>query len=197
VARRVGEHARPLDPRGLADVRKGDLDALVLRASQLLSNAPFSPRRPQAPTPREETLRHYLAAFGIESPPRTDGERARAETTLASTLERLRIERPRPSIVHVWAPPPAHPETMGPRVTALRARGAEVRWTLPPFDAGIRHGASRGGAAAIAEDAVRVRARVTGERGERILRRMGVRVVVHGASTRRSALARARAGTSA
>jgi uncharacterized protein (DUF58 family) len=197
VARRVGEHARPLDPRGLADVRKGDLDALALRASQLLSNAPFSPRRPQAPTPREETLRHYLAAFGIESPPRTDGERVRAETTLGSTLERLRIERPRPSIVHVWAPPPAHPETMGPRVTALRARGAEVRWTLPPFDAGIRHGSSRGGVATIAEDAVRVRARVTGERGERILRKMGVRVFVHGASMRRSARARARAGTPA
>jgi hypothetical protein len=138
-----------------------------------------------------------MAAFGLESPPRTDGERARAEATLLSTLERLRVERPRPSIVHVWAPPPAHPEGMARRVAALRSSGAVVRWTLPPFDSGIRGDSPAGGAAAIAEQAVRWRARVTGERGERILRRMGVRVVLHGASLRRSAIARHRTGSSA
>jgi uncharacterized protein (DUF58 family) len=197
VARRVSEHARPLDPHGLADVPRGDLDALAARASQLLSHAPFASRRPHAPSPREEALRQYMAAFGIESPPRTDGERARAEATLLGTLERLKIERPRPSIVHVWAPPPAHPEAMGRRVAALRSRGAEVRWTLPPFDCGIPSDSPAGSAAAIAEQAVRWRARVTGERGERILRRMGIRIVHHGTSLRRSALARSRAGSSA
>ncbi len=199
VARRVAEHARPLDPNGLADVAKGDVDALAARADGLRALAPFSPRRPFATSTREQTLRHYLASFGVESPPRSEGERARAEVTLSSTLERLRIERKRPSLVHVWAPPPAHPETFAPRVGALRARGAEVRWTLPPFEAGL------GGAgdaarrpqsteAAIAEDAVRMRARVTRERGERLLRRLGARVVPFGAVSRRVISTRARAG---
>jgi uncharacterized protein (DUF58 family) len=75
VAARVAEHARPLDPRGLADLRKGDLDALAARADQLRARAPFAPRVPFAPTTREQSLRHYLAAFGIA---RTVGDREAA-----------------------------------------------------------------------------------------------------------------------
>src|SRR5262249_54377151 len=111
LAARVAEHLRPLDPRGLADVPRGNLDSLATRAEAMRVRAPFAPRLPHAATPREQRLRHYLAAFGIEVPPRVDGEREKAEAQLASLLEKIaREKRKKPSIVHVWAPPPG-PET--------------------------------------------------------------------------------------
>jgi len=182
VAQRVAEHARPLDPRGLTDVAKGDLDALVRRADQLRMRAPFAPRLPFAPTPREQQLRHYLAAFGIESPPRMDGERERAEGTLASVLDRLATEKPRASLAHVWAPPPVRPELMARAIRGLRARRIELRWSLPPFEAGVGTQRDRRSPVADAVDeAVRMRARATRSRGERLLRRLGVRFVIRGA----------------
>ena len=68
LAQRVAEHLRPLDPRGLGDVPRGNLDALAVRAEALRTRAPFAPRLPHATTPREQRLRHYLASFGIEVP---------------------------------------------------------------------------------------------------------------------------------
>jgi hypothetical protein len=179
VAQRVAEHARPLDPRGLTDLRKGDLDGLAARADLLRARAPFAPRVPFAHSPREQSLRHYLAAFGIESPPRVDGERERAERTLAQVLEKLATEKPRASIVHVWAPAPAQAETTAKAIAALRRHRIDVRWSLPAFDAGV--GADRERRSPVADavdDAVRVRARATRTRGERMLRRLGVRVIV-------------------
>jgi uncharacterized protein (DUF58 family) len=179
VAARVAEHARPFDPHGLADLPRGDLGALAARAEKLRGHAPFSPRLPFAATPREQSLRHYLASFGIESPPRIEGERTASESTLGQTLERLRAERPRPSIVHVWAPPPTNAVAMTKRVAALRQRGTELRWTLPPFEAGLGESPGRRHALAdVADEAVRARASATRQRGERTLRKMGVRVVV-------------------
>jgi uncharacterized protein (DUF58 family) len=178
VASRVAEHARPLDPRGLVDVRKGDLDALARRADDLRAHAPFAPRLPFAPTPREQALRHYLAAFGIESPPRTDGERERSETSLAAALEQLAAEKPRASVIHVWAPAPARGETMGQALTRARTARIRVRWTLPAFESGVGADASRRSAVADAVDeAVRLRARAARWRAERLLRRLGVQVM--------------------
>jgi uncharacterized protein (DUF58 family) len=179
VAQRVAEHARPLDLRGLGDLRKGDLDGLAARADLLRARAPFAPRVPFAHSPREQSLRHYLAAFGIESPPRVDGERERAERTLAQVLDKLATEKPRASIVHVWAPAPAQAETSARAIAALRRHRIDVRWTLPAFDAGV--GADRERRSPVADavdDAVRLRARATRTRGERMLRRLGVRVIV-------------------
>ncbi len=178
VAQRVAEHARPLDPRGLADLAKGDLDALARRANLLRKRAPFAPRVPFAHSEREQALRHYLAAFGIESPPRSDGERERAEATLAQVLERLGAEKPSASIVHVWAPAPGQAESMARAIGLLRRRRLELRWTVPPFEAGV--GAAherRSSVADVVDEAVRMRARATRTRAERLLRRMGVRVV--------------------
>ncbi|HEY8088430.1 MAG TPA: DUF58 domain-containing protein [Polyangiaceae bacterium] len=179
VARRVVEHARPLDPRGLGDLRKGDLDALAARADHLRSRAPFAPRVPFASARREQSLRHYLAAFGIESPPRVDGEREKAELTLAQVLERLVTEKPPPSIVHVWAPAPTRAEITARAVATLRRRRIEVRWSLPEYDAGVGSELGRRNPVAdVVDEAVRVRARATRARGERMLRRLGVRVIV-------------------
>jgi len=178
VAQRVAEHARPLDLRGLADLRRGDLDGLAARADQLRARAPFAPRLPFAHTPREQSLRHYLAAFGIESPPRLDGERERAETTLGHVLDRLVTEKPRASVVHVWAPAPAREESSAKAIAALRRGRIEVRWSLPAYDAGL--GAERERRSPVAEvvdEAVRLRAQTMRARGERMLRRLGVRVL--------------------
>ncbi len=177
VAQRVVEHARPLDPRGLADVVKGDLEALARRAEQLRARAPFAPRLPFAHAPREQALRHYLAAFGIESPPRLEGERPKSEATLVQVLDKLASEKPHASIVHVWAPAPQKPDGLQHAVSVLRRRHVEVRWSLPPLEAGIGAEQQRRSALAdVIDDAVRVRARATRSRGERLLRRLGVKV---------------------
>jgi uncharacterized protein (DUF58 family) len=189
VAQRVAEHARPLDLRGLGDLRRGDLDSLAARADQLRERAPFAPRLPFAASPREQSLRHYLAAFGIESPPRLDGERGRAESTLAQVLGRLATEKPRAGVVHVWAPAPARAESSAKAIAALRRRHIEVRWTLPAYDAGLGVDLERRSPVAdVADDAVRRRARATRTRGERVLRRLGVRVLVDGRRVREGLL---------
>ena len=182
VARRVSEHARPLDPRGLKGVPKGNLDALVLRAEQLRSHAPFAPRIPFGATPRERSLRQYLAAFGIESPPRVDGEREKAEKTLVSVLQRLIDEKPRASVIHVWAPPPAAAEAIARAVASLRTRKVALRWSLPPFEAGVgAERVRRSPVADVVDEAVRIRARATHARGERLLRKLGIQVVARDA----------------
>jgi uncharacterized protein (DUF58 family) len=182
VAQRVAEHLRPLDPRGLADIAKGDLDALTRRAESLRSRAPFAPRLPFALTPREKALRHYLAAFGIEIPPRVDGEREKTEGALAQVLEKIGSEKPRASVVVVWAPPPTKVSTFAKPVGVLRAARIHVTWSVPPFEASVGHektGTKRGAAAVqeAVDDAVRVRAHASVLRGERVLRKLGVRML--------------------
>ncbi len=178
VAVRVAEHARPLDSMGLSDVAKGDLDALARRADRLRERAPFAPREAYAATPREQSLRRYMSAFGIESPPRSEGERDKTEAMLTQVLERLAVEKPRASAVHVWGLPPARPAASSKAVAMLRSRRIELRWTVPPLEEGIgaRGGRSSGVSEAI-DEAVRMRARAMKTRGERTLRRLGVRVV--------------------
>jgi uncharacterized protein (DUF58 family) len=178
VAQRVAEHARPLDPHGLADLPRGDLEALARRADQLRARAPFTQLAAFAHTPREQALRHYLAAFGVESPPRVEGERDRTETLLAHVLEKLVAQKPRASVVCVWALPPTRPQATAKAIAMLRAHRIELRWSLPALDVGV--GAERerrSPVADVVDDAVRARARAMATRGERLLRRLGVRVV--------------------
>jgi uncharacterized protein (DUF58 family) len=209
VAQRVAEHARPLDPRGLGDVHKGDLDALAKRADALRTRAPFAPRLPFARTPREQALRQYVAAFGIEVPPRIDGERERTETAMAQVFERLASEKPRPSVVHVWAPPPSRGTPILKSLRKLTGRRIDVRWTMPPFEPSIGpssdasiiqlkkdmpldktivdgsmmlEGAPAGNVRDAVDDAVRMRARASRLRGEKLLRQLGVRHVTTGAA---------------
>ncbi len=180
LAARVAEHLRPLDPRGLADVPRGNLDSLATRAEAMRVRAPFAPRLPQAATPREQRLRHYLAAFGIEVPPRVDGEREKAEVQLASLLEKIaREKRKKPSIVHVWAPPPGPEGSEGIEraVRKLRARQVDVRWTMPSFEPALE--APDANVIPTVEEvvrgAVRLRVRASQARAERAMRGMGVR----------------------
>jgi uncharacterized protein (DUF58 family) len=183
VALRVRDHARSLDARGLSGLWSGDLDGLAERAERLVSGAPFAPPLPYAPSARERTLRHYLAAFGIDVPPRVDGERERTDASIARALEKLVTERERPSIVHVWADLPEQEDRLAKVVRRLRAKRVEVRWSIPSVEGSIgrARNPSRAGRTSdeLVEDAVdeaaRIRARAMRVRGYRFLRRMAVR----------------------
>ncbi|MDP9033553.1 MAG: DUF58 domain-containing protein [Myxococcota bacterium] len=178
VARRAIEHARPLDAGALAGLEKGDLDGLARRLEKLKARGPFSPALPFATSPRERVLRQYLAAFGVESPPRALGERERAEATLAAVLRKIALERPSAATVHVWAPPPIRPDDTAKAIAALRARRVELRWSVPPLDAGIAcDRARRSPVADVVDEAVRRRGRAMRVRGERLLQRLGVHVM--------------------
>jgi len=177
LAQRVAEHLRPLDPRGLADVPRGNLDALAVRAEAMRVRAPFAPRLPHAPTPRDQRFRHYLASFGVEVPPRVDGERERADGQLAGILDKVvRDKKKKPSIVHVWAPPPGPESAIESAVRKLKARHVEVRWTMPSFEPGLLTKAGAiGTVEEVVNEAVRLRVRASQARAERALRLLGVR----------------------
>ena len=193
LAGRVAEHLRPLDPRGLADVPRGNLDALATRAEAMRVRAPFSPRQPYAPTLREQRLRQYLAAFGVEVPPRASGEREKAEAQLPTVFEKImREKKKKPSIVHVWAPPPSprSPEQKDPQlveiaIRKLRSRHVDVRWTMPAFEPALGRRAEEVLTVEdVVRDAVRLRVRAAQTRAERGLRGMGVRAHVSGSRRR-------------
>jgi uncharacterized protein (DUF58 family) len=133
VAVRVLEHLRPLDSRALADVRRNDLDKLASRADAARSRAPFSPPLPNARTPRERTLRRYLASFGVEAPPKTDPNRRDADLALVDALGQIARTKPRASLVHVIAPAPDDPDgvALGDAVRRLRRGSATVVWATP------------------------------------------------------------------
>jgi uncharacterized protein (DUF58 family) len=182
LASRVAEHLRPLDPRGLADVPRGNLDALAVRAEAMRTRAPFAPRQPLAATPREQRFRHYLASFGIEVPPRVEGERDRADAQLAACLEKIaREKKNKASVIHVWAPPPGPESAVPSGLRKLRARHIEVRWTMPSFEPSLESSApgsvSPGSVTVedVVRDAVRMRVRASQARAERVLRSLGVR----------------------
>ena len=175
VAARVAEHARPLDPRGLADIGRGDLDALAARAELLRTRAPFAPRLSFGSTARERTLRHYLASFGIECAPRTEGEHDKTVLALAQALDRVLGEKIRPSVVYVWAPAPEDgaDTLLAQAVRKLRGRHVDVRWVQPTIDLARDAGADPVEEAVY--DAVKMRAELVEERGARALRRLGAR----------------------
>jgi len=174
VAARVAEHARPLDPRSLIDVAKGNLDQLAARGEALRGRAPFAPRLPQASTHRERVLRHYLASFGIEAPPRAEGERDRTAVAMSGAFEKLSREKTRPSVVYIWAPAPRSGTLLAASLRKLRAQRIELRWLLPPAQRTADIELSTVPQAV--EEAARARAGVARARGERLLRKLGVKV---------------------
>ncbi len=178
IAQRVVEHARPLDPRGLGDIPKSNLDMLAARAESLRARAPFAPRVPYARTTREQTLRHYVAAFGIEVTPRSDGEHDKAHTTLALALEKISKEKLRPSIVHIFSAPPVADGAVMRSVRRLRTRRVSVEWSVPAFERALGEPVAPSDASTVADvvnEAVRIRAEASRAKGDRVLRRLGVR----------------------
>lgn len=178
VAQRVAEHARPLDPRGLADVPRSNLDMLAARAEALRSRAPFAPRLPFGRSAREQTLRHYIASFGVEVPPRTDGEREKTHAVLAGALDKVMKEKLRASVVYVYSPAPGPTSELLPVLRRLRARRVEIRWMVPAFERVVGPRSEDAPLVTVndaVEDAVRLRALAARARAERILRGLGLR----------------------
>lgn len=173
LALRVMEHLRPLDPRGLADVPRGDLDRLAARAEAIRPRAPFAPRLPLATSVREQRLRHHLAAFGVEVPPRLSGERDAAEATLARELGRL-LEDRRHGLTHlaIFAPAPGGAREIDACLRRARAARVEVTWSLPSFETALAR-ATRGGLDAAG--AVEARLAATRAAGRARLERLGAR----------------------
>jgi uncharacterized protein (DUF58 family) len=176
VSMRVLEHMRPLDPSAAGRVRPSDLDRVARRVERVKARAPFPGAEVWAETARDRTLRSYLAAFGMASPPRLEAERPRTDARLASALERVVREKPRASIVYVWSVAPdlaARPE-LGRALTRFPRRSVDLRWLSMRLDPSIPRDGSRSMAAV--GDAVRLRALIAQERGEHELRRQGIRV---------------------
>jgi uncharacterized protein (DUF58 family) len=198
VALRVLEHLRPLDPKGLSDVRRNDLDKLAARADGARSRAPFSVPLPEARSLRERTLRRYLAAYGIDSPPRADSDRRAALASLAQLLLRIGMTKPRASLVHVVAPPPdgTLAPTIEDPVRRLVRHGVRVSWSTPDMSTGLvppwdppppvvdevedgpRRPPSVPAGAPAAIEAVMLRAHVAEARGHAVLRKLGVQLVL-------------------
>jgi uncharacterized protein (DUF58 family) len=198
VAVRVLEHLRPLDARGLSDVRRGDLDRLAARADAMRSRAPFAASAPLGRSGRDRMLRRYLACYGIDSPPRSEPDRRDVAAAVAEALGYIARAKPRASVVHVLATPPDSSQ-VGPLPEALRRltrRAASVLWSIPdvepaltpPWDkprrpedpdeqpARSREREAFQEAAPIAAEAVLARTRVAQTRREAALRKLGVRV---------------------
>ena len=177
VAQRVAEHIRPLDPLGAAHLTRRDLDRLAGRAEKVRERAPFAARVPHAMSARERTLRHYLACFGVEVPPRAEGERDQAEIELGRLLGKLNDERPRPSIISVWSSAPNPGSATAKAIKKLRARKTAIHWTLPCLEESVGSflpSASSEVTAAV-DEAVRIRARVASARATATLRSLGVK----------------------
>lgn len=176
VALRVYEHLQSIDPRPGARLRRRDLDELALRADAVRAKGPFpGAPAPSGSTERERRLRRYMACFGMESPPRLEPDRPKTDLAMVRALERIAELRPRASVVHVVSPAPDEAEEpLAKAVRRLSRRGVRVEWVATRHERSIE--TSGAPWAAIVADAVAVRARVARERGERVLRRLGVRV---------------------
>jgi uncharacterized protein (DUF58 family) len=176
VALRVFEHLRPVDGKPVSDSLRRDLDRLAQRASGVGAKAPFAFTLAEAPSMRERILRGYLLAFGVDSPPRLEPERMATDRELASFLDELSKKKKKPSLVVILAPAPEIvPE---PLASAIRRLGVgKIQWeplraesALPLLDDGTPE-------VRALLSAMTVRTKLHRERGERALRRLGVRLL--------------------
>jgi uncharacterized protein (DUF58 family) len=175
VALRVLEHMRPLDPEVVGNVGPYEVDRIARRADQLRPRAPFPNAAVSAGSARELALRAYLAAFGIGSPLRAGPERAEADELLGQALVRLRSERPQPSLVYLWspAPEPGARARLVELASRRRSRKSTLIWATVPSHAGLDYPVDATG---IAARTLLKRARLSGQQGERALRRLGIHV---------------------
>lgn len=173
---RVIEHMRPLDPALSAHVHASEIDRIARRAEKLRQRAPFPDVVTQAATPRERSLRRYLASFGVSSPGRVDPERVRVDVELIRLMERLKHQRVRPSLIYVWSESPD--ETARPALSRSLAerkrRGQTWKWVLlRPSLGGAGDDSPK---AQAVRDAFGIRQKLATERGERTLQRLGIRL---------------------
>jgi hypothetical protein len=175
VARVVLEHLRFFDSRHTR-IRSRQIDAVAAAADAQRRHAPFDLPAPTGPTARDRRLRRYAACFGICPPARIPFDRTAADRGLLDCFDRLLRERPRPSIVYVWAKTPdkCDPQ-LATAIRRLRRVGATVWWLPAAEDRAVEPVGGEIGR--IAAFAVVTRSRAARERGERVVRASGARVM--------------------
>jgi uncharacterized protein (DUF58 family) len=126
------EHARPLDPAGLGDLPKGDVDRLLARLETLRVRAPFQGPAPLASAvneARDRLVRHYVASFGLDVPGRSTG--GLAAMGVADALRKIHRVRPRATdVVVIAAAPTSVSDELRDAVGRIRKRGVKVRWAV-------------------------------------------------------------------
>jgi uncharacterized protein (DUF58 family) len=150
VGRRVADHLRLVDPSLNRRLGSVDADELAVFAAAALERAPIKVPQPWAPTSTEAVLRRYMAAFGLGSPPRAEGDRTTTDRQLVASRPELEAALRR------W-----------PR------RGPSLTWMwLSEMPLSVTGGAS----AAAVQEAVAARVAVREARARRHLRRLGIPV---------------------
>lgn len=165
IAVRTAEHLRPLD--GHAAARRPALAELVARVDGVKQRAPFDLPLPDGRTTTEARLRKHLADFGIEFPPRAEGERSSSEPRLHEALER--IERLPRGEVHLFMPP-----TSGLKKVLGGLRRGRTRVVVHLYDS-AGEGAAPSPFEAAVRRAVSWRADETMRRCQKELRALGIR----------------------
>jgi uncharacterized protein (DUF58 family) len=187
LARLVFEHLRPLEATRLN--ARADIESVALRAEGQLERAPFAPAEPIATTEAEARLRKYVEAFGIETPPLEQGERAISEVTIASVLDLLARKRKEIGSIYVFGPFSAGSAISRAAVGRVRRSGIAVAWALTPFERtlSLREAHATGEATTAAEAAnyaVRLRVRAAERRNADALAASGAtRLRLRGPST--------------
>jgi uncharacterized protein (DUF58 family) len=173
LAHRVIEHARQLDSRGLRDVRRSDLIALSERAEHLRQRAPFRLAVPNAETPSDARLRHYLRSYGVDLPPR-EQPRELYEQRLADVL--LEVTRAgKVDLVCVFARVPLSDSPILAAMSVLRKQRIRVIWT-PPHERLIVPSVGTDRYANVVHEAVASRAALATARGSALLAKAGAQV---------------------
>jgi uncharacterized protein (DUF58 family) len=178
IAIRVLEHMRPLDPRIVSLAASSDLDALTVRATALGARAPFSVPLPVAPTPREQKLRHYLSAFGVEAPPRVSGEEAKSSAELARLVAKLAREKSkRPSLTYIFARFDPDNKPLLHSIRALRKQKIELVWSLPAYEPSLSAVPEKDprSIASIVHHALKLQVTAKQSRAVRAMRAIGIR----------------------
>lgn len=178
VALRVLEHLRALAPSESQHLDPADLDAICALAARAMPQAPFPDARVTASSPREASLRSYLAAFGIGGPPRLESRSAKADVLLGDTVLAVAKGRPHASLVYVVSPMPDEDrwQALAQRLRQVPRRRTRLRWLHPSELPGLDAPSSVVGR--VARTAARLRADSDRHAAERRLRRLGIRAAL-------------------
>ena len=103
---RVAEHLRPMvaDSATLADLRH--LDGLVESATSAKERAPFPQESPQGRSAKDQVLRAYMAAFGMDSPARLEPDRPRTDAVLLQAIRDASHHPSKASRITICSPIP-------------------------------------------------------------------------------------------
>ncbi len=177
VANRVLEHLRPLAPELVENMRSKNIDRVARRASVALRKSPFSAPAPFASTPREQSLRHYLVSFGIDSPARLEPDRNKTDLVLVEALKEILLSKPRPTLVCCWSPTPdvAHSQVLE-ELRRLPRRHSQLRWIPIRLDTGFE--SDNSALSEVVQFAVKTRTAASQRAGADALRQAGIRVEV-------------------